>query len=154
MSLTWLIILTVILTVLAVISVKLQRSDSRSMIAGGGKAGAGRKVPEPARKINRFSAVSISSYEAACPAVKELEGTRFLSREAPLLPLGDCTSSRCHCKYTHHGDRRAGYERREWLNLGGMLGISADEQNCRSKYPRRQVDRLYDSGGDDNVKFL
>jgi hypothetical protein len=150
MSLTWLLILTV----LAVIFARLRRSDSRSMIAGGAKAGAGRKVPEPARKIDRFSAVSISSFEASCPAVKELEGTRFLSREAPLLPLGDCTSARCHCKYTHHGDRRAGYERREWLNLGGMLGSSAGEQKSRSKYPRRDADRLYDSGGDDNVKFL
>ena len=43
----------------------------------------------------------------ACDAVTKLEGQRFLSEEAPLLPLADCSDPRaCKCVYEHFDERR------------------------------------------------
>jgi hypothetical protein len=40
-----------------------------------------------------------------------LQGTRFLSREAPALPLKNCVNDECTCHYAHHDDRRIGPRR-------------------------------------------
>ena len=59
-----------------------------------------------------YEAVSIHSYKDKCPAVASVAGERFLSSEAPLIPLESCTSETCHCVYMHHSDRRTGTDRR------------------------------------------
>ena len=54
-----------------------------------------------------FHAVSITAGLGACPAALALRQKRFLSLEAPALPLPACTSpGYCLCKYQHHSDRR------------------------------------------------
>jgi hypothetical protein len=60
---------------------------------------------------NPYHAVSVQSPPKGCNAVKELEGIRFLSTEAPSLPLKTCTAATCTCRYAHHDDRRAGPRR-------------------------------------------
>ncbi len=53
------------------------------------------------------SAVSIRHTGSCCEAVKNVETQRFLSVDAPGLPLADCsTPNQCQCKYRHHTDRR------------------------------------------------
>jgi len=79
----------------------------------------GRRDPAPVfaertRNVNPYHAVSIIPGSEACEAVKAREGERFLSREAPRLPLPDCGRTDCRCHYAHHGDRR------------GMVRRSAD----------------------------
>ena len=59
-----------------------------------------------------YPAVSIHSYKDRCTAAEQLVGHRFLSSEAPRLPLRSCTSTKCDCVYMHHGDRRSGTYRR------------------------------------------
>lgn len=45
--------------------------------------------------------------ENCCTSVVELGGQRFLSEEAPLLPLGDCSNPQgCRCVYEHFDERR------------------------------------------------
>ena len=54
-----------------------------------------------------WKAVAILADDSACAAAKELQGKRFLSRNAPRLPLPECTKQdRCECKYRHLRDRR------------------------------------------------
>jgi hypothetical protein len=48
----------------------------------------------------------------SCEAAREFEGIRFLSSEAPMLPLDRCTQSTCQCRYVHHDDRRSQRDRR------------------------------------------
>lgn len=56
---------------------------------------------------SKHAAVTISHETNACEAVKAIGHTRYLVREAPLLPLKDCTQSNtCNCQYLHHTDRR------------------------------------------------
>jgi hypothetical protein len=60
----------------------------------------------------RWHAVSVKPGAGACEAATSGKGRRWLSREAPALPLAGCTRpDRCSCKYQHHDDRRAGPRR-------------------------------------------
>lgn len=58
------------------------------------------------RISNPYHSVAIVPGPGACKAVRELLGRRFLSREAPRLPLPDCPLTACHCAYKHYDDRR------------------------------------------------
>jgi hypothetical protein len=62
--------------------------------------------PRP-RALNPFHAVSINPGPRCCQAAKALTGVRFLSAQAPRLPLPQCEAGTCECKYLHHEDRRA-----------------------------------------------
>lgn len=54
-----------------------------------------------------FHAVEIYCTKNACQAAKDTRGERYLSAEAPLLPLEQCDRrDRCQCCYTHYEDRR------------------------------------------------
>ena len=55
--------------------------------------------PEP------YHAVSIAPGGRHCRACLRVEGVRFLSGEAPPLPLPACDIA-CGCVYQHHADRR------------------------------------------------
>jgi len=64
---------------------------------------------QPVRKHhigNPYHAVSIAPGVGACDAVLALGDKRFLSREAPRLPLPGCGTANCACRYQHHEDRR------------------------------------------------
>ena len=72
---------------------------------------AGRNV-EHSRIANPYHAVSIEVGSRACAASRKLEGRRYLSSAAPMLPVKGCTASTCHCRYVHHNDRRISRDRR------------------------------------------
>jgi hypothetical protein len=61
---------------------------------------------EEIRLTNPWHAVTIQPGPKRCAAVEALLGQRFLSRDAPSLPLKDCTESQCTCRYRHYEDRR------------------------------------------------
>ena len=90
-----------------------------------------------------FHAVSILAAEDCCTAVNSIGIQRFLSEEAPALPLENCGAAECRCRYVHHTDRRSGARDRR---LGAHA--SADEQEfwgqrCRrASAGRRQGDLL------------
>ena len=77
------------------------------------------------RGLNRYS-------ENACLAAKQMTGRRFLASAAPKLPLPECTVAECHCSFTHHDDRRSGYDRRS--PFGGTIsdGTGTFEQERRA----------------------
>lgn len=79
-----------------------------------------RAIP-PANESCQYHGVAIRYYDpCACDAVQRmetrlflwnkpplyLETKRFLSGEAPPLPLPNCTAPRCRCCYVHYEDRR------------------------------------------------
>jgi hypothetical protein len=62
----------------------------------------------PARpSINKFHAVTVVRGRSACLGSAHLSGRRFLSEEAPPLPLPGCSVQPCRCRYMHHADRRS-----------------------------------------------
>ena len=64
-----------------------------------------RRVPGAAHPCR---AVSIEPAHISCVAVRLAGSQRFLSEEAPALPLAECTEAECECRYVHHSDRRSG----------------------------------------------
>lgn len=66
---------------------------------------SGRPV-EHRRITNPFHAVSVETGARACDEARAIEGTRFLSTSAPMLPLKGCGNPACQCRYVHHNDRR------------------------------------------------
>lgn len=93
--------------------------------------------PEPNRSAasksasasNPFHAVSILPGEQACAAAYRSTGQRFLSREAPKLPLPTCDSFHCTCRFKHHSDRRAGPRRRNDFGLMSSQYAGTDRRN-------------------------
>ena len=85
-----------------------------------------------------FHAVSILPGEHACAAAFRATGQRFLSREAPTLPLPTCDAFDCACRFTHHKDRRAGPRRR---NDFGLMSSPHAGPNRRHRIGRRATDK-------------
>lgn len=60
----------------------------------------------------RWKAVSILPGPRSCKAVRGVTNRRYLSAEAPRLPVAECNVERCECRYKHHADRRAKVQRK------------------------------------------
>jgi hypothetical protein len=88
-----------------------------------------------------FHAVSIVSSGGCCAAARAIEGKRFLSRQAPILPLKACDKASCQCLYEHHEDRRKGPRRTR--DFGVSVAPWDDGPDVRSKVARgrRKTDR-------------
>ena len=64
------------------------------------------------RVTNPWHAVAVSTGKPCCRASAAARGTRYLSKDAPPLPLTGCTQPEsCLCRYKHYSDRRAGPRR-------------------------------------------
>ena len=78
-------------------------------------------------------AVSIERDLLPCNAVTALGDKRFLSHEAPDLPLADCDRDKCTCRYLHHRDRRSQEERRLPFVTHKGFGFEVDGERRKSK---------------------
>ncbi len=107
------------------------------------KAAFGRTEPEakpvvtPRKPAHPYHAVRVIPGERACAAVETVRGKRYLSREAPILPLKKCNAAKCTCRYGHFEDRRDGQRRAR------DFGVSVDaydgpERRVKSKRGRRK----------------
>jgi hypothetical protein len=77
----------------------------------------------------RWHAVSVKPGPNACNAAVSGKNRRWLSREAPLLPLPGCTRpDTCQCTYNHHDDRRAGTRRAHDLDAFAQSPRVANER--------------------------
>lgn len=94
------------------------------------------------RKVNAFSAVKVGfKSRMACEEVKGLKDSVFLSREAPLLPLPNCTQNNaCECRYIHLEDRRT-YLRRDTDN--GLPPQSRENERRARRDRRRQTADIF-----------
>ena len=69
------------------------------------------------RRDSPYHAVSVTAGHPSCEAAKQLGTLRFLTRQAPSLPLTGCAVRPCECRYSHYADRRTGLDRR--VKIGG-----------------------------------
>lgn len=106
------------------------------------EAKAKAKPQAPVKKpAQNFHAVSIVPAGGCCQAARAIEGKRFLSKQAPLLPLKACDKSTCQCRYEHHEDRRKGPRRAR--DFGVSIAAWEEGPDVRSKVVRgrRKTDR-------------
>lgn len=88
----------------------------------------------PARSKEQWHAICVVGCAAACPAALKLHGRRFLSNDAPRLPLPECSSAaRCTCIYRHFPDRRAAPRRASERNGLMRFWIKAERRTTRGR---------------------
>jgi hypothetical protein len=96
---------------------------------------------KPDSKISKneadYRAVSIQLGPQACRAARYLRDKKFLSTKAPALPLAECISSDCQCKYVYYSDRRDEDERRFPSHIMDSV-FSDKEKREKSKSERRK----------------
>jgi len=61
---------------------------------------------ERPRPTPPYRGVSIKLQEDSCAGARQIAGKRFLACAAPLLPIDNCDSSTCRCRYARFDDRR------------------------------------------------
>ncbi|HKE44549.1 MAG TPA: hypothetical protein VKB41_08425 [Steroidobacteraceae bacterium] len=94
----------------------------------------------PVRK-ETWHAVSIVTPTSTCEAANNLRNHRFLSKDAPRLPLAGCSSPQtCRCIYRHHADRRG--KPRRGADRGDPPKGGNPEQERRGKRGRRASDNF------------
>lgn len=88
---------------------------------------------------SHWHAVAIRPKGQCCEAVQACRSARYLSSDAPRLPLAECsTADTCTCVYKHHADRRAQPRRqdeKDGLRRSGKVG-----QERRLSGDRRKTD--------------
>ena len=117
---------------LAALAVWVWKSRSREQ--------APARLPPRAEK-NKYHAVTIAYRASACEAAKLLSQKRFLSADAPTLPLLDCDSKVCQCRYVHFDDRRSGEDRRDSFGPGNSSG--SEKSDRRHVGPDRRRSHLF-----------
>jgi hypothetical protein len=71
------------------------------------------KGPAAGGSRRPWHAVVIVAGPSACAAALGCKGKRYLSKDAPRLPLAACDTRGCQCKYRHYEDRRGPPRRAE-----------------------------------------
>jgi len=95
---------------------------------GTGKSAAPQQKP-------RFGGVEIIPPKGACcSAVQATAGQRFLTHEAPLLPLPDCDMAQCNCRYRQVPDRRTDIRRDADVGIG--TAIEMFREDCQRSMGR------------------
>ena len=97
------------------------------------KKSKARTITKP--KVSAYHCVELVIPYDACDAAMELHGKRFLSAEAPTLPLPGCGQT-CGCRFKHHNDRRH-EERRDPFSSSALHSIYAENKNRRLGGDRR-----------------
>ncbi len=100
-----------------------------------------RNISTPTKRIDTsalrpFQAISINPGAPCCTSAKKVDKYRFLAKNAPQLPLSECTMrATCKCRYAKQDDRRSGTRRDGEFGLKSAL-FSAEERR-RSKGRRK-----------------
>jgi hypothetical protein len=100
----------------------------------------GRRLNIVKKPPSRWHAVTVVLHATSCAAATMRRNVRYLSGEAPLLPLADCPNrAGCKCSYRHFEDRRCGPRRTEDLKSGLQADVPA--RNRRATRGRRERDQ-------------
>ena len=92
--------------------------------------------PVMSRSVRRrWHAVAIVGTADACKAAKACKDTRYLSVDAPRLPLAGCDASCCDCRYTHFEDRRRGARRAAEKTGAAPKRVSANQRERKGRRP-------------------
>lgn len=95
--------------------------------------------PVVRQRPSPYHAVSVQAGPRACKEARALADKRYLSDEAPSLPLPTCDARVCTCRYRHHSDRRSGEPRREAdIGIVSMEGKWSGLERRRTRGRRRE----------------
>lgn len=130
------VLVIVVLVLIAALVWQIMRKPSGKSAKSASGRSSKKLAAAKARSASMNSAyhsVSISYGRGGCKAVRAMEGKRFLVGEITKLPLADCTSPNCTCKFVHHEDRRNALEDKRALS-----GLSTELYHATGKPERRK----------------
>jgi hypothetical protein len=112
-----------------------------TVVAFGWRWIASRKKPQKTTIAGKaasktFHCVEVRKGTHACKAVQDLASSRFLSDEAPRLPVAGCTAAQCTCSFIHHDDRREDDRRNPYGQFANIPPQVTGER--RSRMERRK----------------
>jgi hypothetical protein len=116
------------------------KKATRSLFGTAPESALKARAAAPAKPIMSYHAVTIAVGPRSCEGAKALQEKRFLSREAPKLPLANCDRLNCECVYTHHADRRRGPRRAREMGVA-LDAYEGDEKRNSPKRGRRKNDK-------------
>jgi hypothetical protein len=90
------------------------------------------------RRDSPYHSVIVTAGHPSCEAAKQLGTLRFLTGQAPSLPLPGCGVRPCECRYSHYADRRTGLDRR--VEIGGKPPHGLEDR--RHNHGRRAGDAM------------
>jgi hypothetical protein len=82
---------------------------------------------------NPWHAVSVVPASGACDLARRAGRTRYLSTEAPTLPLKGCGMRTCTCRYRHHEDRRNSLRRHSDVIASGAYWAGRERRVARGR---------------------
>ena len=92
------------------------------------------------RATRPYHAVSVQPGPKACQQARSQRERRFLSREAPRLPLPGCDSAECRCSYQHHEDRRQQSRRASDVGVASSIAHHSGPEQRGLRRGRRTTD--------------
>jgi hypothetical protein len=85
-----------------------------------------------------YHCVEVRTGTPACEAAKQFGSTRFLSAQAPILPVSGCTLPICKCSYIHHNDRREDDRRNPYGRWSTIPPAIVGERRARADRRKSQ----------------
>lgn len=93
---------------------------------------------QPRQHPQHYYGVSVQLGNNPCDAIRAIADKRYLSDEAPHLPLPDCDRDECRCMMPPQDDRRAGYDRRgDSFSAYGNFELDRHTQKRHDEEDRR-----------------
>ena len=86
---------------------------------------------------SHYHCVEVNPGVSACEAAQSLGTVRYLSDEAPRLPVPGCNAQHCACNYVHYDDRREDDRRNPYGIWASLPSTPANER--RSRAERRKL---------------
>jgi hypothetical protein len=86
----------------------------------------------------KYHCVEVRKGSHACKAVQGLGNSRYLSDEAPRLPVPGCTAAQCTCSFIHHDDRRDDDRRNPYGQLTNLPPLISGERRTRVERRKSQ----------------
>jgi hypothetical protein len=110
-------------------------SASAKRIEGQSRIATSNHSARPASIPKKWHAISVDAKALSCMMAQDLRKKRFLSKEAPALPLEGCTKrSNCLCTYKHHDDRRSKSRRDSEAGISSNAsGHGAERRTSRGR---------------------
>jgi hypothetical protein len=123
----------------AIYWVAMQRESAQDRYTARGRSSASGRQVEAATKpaAPLYAGVEIRVRDTACEAAVAMSGRRFLTNEAPALPLAGCTVPHCTCAFVKFSDRRTEDRRLEHSALSTSIFLA---NNRRERKGRREGD--------------
>lgn len=88
-----------------------------------------------------YSGVQVNANpNTCCQAARDISGQRFLTKNAPMLPLDGCDAETCNCGYQRFDERRAEARRLSDVGFDMASQMHDDDNRATASKGRRDDD--------------